>query len=446
MEDDETPDGTEPITVTTALPSFELPDFEGTRPVGVVTKLNGAGERIQRAMHLGERGVLLVEYEVANVGHSSTKGGVKRAHTLKVLDLYELEGKPGRRLLNAARQAYRTADNERHGRPLDGLLAEHAAGAGWRITPEGYTDASGRPITAEELAEIQGTKVAAKIEASANDPALDPVALVFGDGSRALWPDDYPASEAGNRPHAGEFFGDLQVVEVLDGISGEPLETWTPEQEDARLKALEDAALAEEAAGNADAFAEIQAARGLGPDGSPLEQVDPPEADAGAHDDGSAFEEDDPFVGLPGDDGKEIKAANGSAPPDGELEVDAAEVDAVPADPDPADPDEEEPFDGYSKLTVEQIKARIGAITIRDRVFEVAAYEEAHKKRKGVLEALGRRAAEIFSDEAPREELPSAEETGAFEVPVDAIETEEAAEDALARQYAGAEAPGGDDE
>lgn len=329
------------VALQPSLPAG-LPEFEGLIPVGVVTRLNGAGERITRALHYGDRVVLLVEAEVTNVGHGKTSQGMKRIHTLTALDLYELEGRAGRRILNAAKQSYRLADDQRHGKIPD-LLKEHAAGAGWRITPDGYVDASGRLILPEELAEIQGVQY----EVAANDESLDVVALVFADGSRAMWPDDYPPGVSSDRPRAGEFVGDLQVREVLDGMSGEPLDVWTDEQEDARLAELEAAALAEEAAGNAEAFAEIQAGRGLAPDGSPLVR-------------------DDPFVGLPGDDGKEIG------------------------------PVESEPLDRYEKLTVGDVKKRVAEMTDRDAVFAVASWEEDHGGRKSILEACGRRAAELI--------------------------------------------------
>src|SRR4051812_6699650 len=95
---------------------FDLPDFEGVKPVGVVTRLNGAGERIVRPMHYEEKVVLVVEAEVTGVGPGKTSAGMKRVHTLAVRDVYEIEGKPGRRILNALRQAYRTADDRRNAR------------------------------------------------------------------------------------------------------------------------------------------------------------------------------------------------------------------------------------------------------------------------------------------------------------------------------------------
>ncbi len=321
------------IDIQTAMPE-PIPEFEGIRPVGVVTRVNGTGERITRGMHLGERGVLVVEYEVSNVGHGRTAQGVKRIQTLGSLDLFELEGRAGQRILNALRQAHKASDDLRHGRA--DLLGEHAGQAGWKMTPDGWTDSTGRLLSDEELAEIRGTL----IEKAANDPQLDPVALVFSDGSRTLWPDDYPAGTA--RPWAADFVGELQVREVLDGMTGEQLAVWTEDDEDERLRLLEEAAAAEEAAGDRDAFAEVLAGRG--------ESLD-----------------DDPFVGLPGDDGKEIG---------------------------PLDPGE--PIDGYEHLSAKEVRDRLLAMTDRDAVFAVATWEEDHGGRKTIIEAAGRRAAELL--------------------------------------------------
>lgn len=439
----DSPDGSE-IAVQAALPSLELPDFEGIRPVGVITKVNGTGERIGRAMRHGERVVLLVEAEVIDVHHPRTKAGIKRSQVLTALDLYELEGKPGRRILSAAKQAYRVGDDMRHGR-LPGVLGDRP---GFKLTPEGWTDSSGNILTEEDLAQIRGEGL---VRAAA-DPTFDAVVLVFGDGSRAKWPDDYPSAELGqDPPHAGEEIGDARIREVLDAHTGETLEEWSDADEDARLAKLEAEAEAAEAAGDAEAIAELEAGRdsdvevteGQAPDGScsscgrkpgtkhlkacyfVAEQVDPPEANELAGDDEPSFEE--PAPGIDKDTPAPSASSNGSAP-DAEIELD---VD-----------DAGEPWDGYDGLGVEAIKNRVRRIEDRDRVFEIAAYEEAHKKRKGVLEACAHRAAEIFSEQAPRAELEDA--PAGFEVPPDAIEHEADAEDALARQYANAD--GGDDE
>jgi hypothetical protein len=53
-----------------------------------------------------------------------------------------------------------------------------------------------------------------------------------------------------------------------------------------------------------------------------------------------------------------------------------------------ADGDVELPIAGYQHLTVAQVRGRLGGLTSA-QLKRVRAYEMAHKKRKGVLEALG---------------------------------------------------------
>lgn len=326
------------IGIQTALP-VDLPDFEGRKPVGVVTRVNGAGERISRAMHYEERVVLIVEGTIGNVGHGKTAQGMKRIQTISVEDLFEIEGRAGTRILNACRQSYRTADDARHGRR--DLLGEHAKQAGWKMTPDGWTDATGRLLDDQELAEIRGTV----IERAANDASRDPVALVFGDGSRAVWPEEH-FDRFPDRPAAGEFVGDLQIVEVLDGATGETLEVWTDEDEDARLAELERLAVEDEARGNREAMEELEAGRGR--------TFNP-----------------DPFVGLPGG------------------------ADGAPIAP---SPDDDGPIADYETLSAREVVDRVLALTDRDEIFAVSEWEEAHGGRKTILDACGRRAAAILKD------------------------------------------------
>lgn len=349
------------IAVQPALPAFELPDFEGLKPTGVVTKLNGAGQRIIRAMHLDESIVLLVEARVSNVGHLKTDGGVHRVHTLKVDDLYEVAGKPGRRLLNLARSAYRTADDQRNGRaplPLEKT--------GIVLGPDGYTDGNGNLLSDEDLAEIRGDQFLA----AAGDESLDPVAVIFADGTRRAWPDDFdPGTQ---RPLAGEVIDDLQVREILDAVTGETLAEWTDAQEDERLAFLEEAARAEEAAGNAEAVGELEEARTSRVIVA-AEHVDPGEAGCRhcsrqlgrMHLKVCPVAE--PLVGFPSADGGEHQGG-----------------------------DEVEPFEGYESLGARDVVARVKELGDRDAVFAVASWEEDHGGRPSVLQACARRGAELM--------------------------------------------------
>ena len=258
------------VAVAPSLP-LELPEFEGVLPVGVVTKLNGSGQRIRRPMHLGERVVLVVEAEVDNVGHARTDDGVKRNQALKVSDLYELEGKPGSVLLRSLRQAYKLADDHSAGRKVlgAGIDQPEPNGTGMEFT----VDENGIVLTDAELAAMRG-------EVLPGLPHVDVAVLVFDDESRALWPDDF-ADAAGPHPEAGERIrkpgakakdDPVLIRSVLDADTGETLESWSDEDEAARLLEEERAAELEEARLDREAHEELLAAR-EGVPGPTIEEV-----------------------------------------------------------------------------------------------------------------------------------------------------------------------------
>lgn len=336
-------DEVEEVAVQPALPSFELPEFEGLKPVGVVTGVTGTGQRIARAMHLEERVVIVVEAEVSNVGHKITDDGVKRVHTLRVRDLYELEGKAGKKLLRGLKVAYRLADDQRHGR-RQLMAVDDPNVAGVEVT----TDGSGVLVTPSERGELAGLGI----------PDVESFVIVFEGGRRAVWPDEFEdGSEVfGDRPHAGDHVGDELVRQVLDYDTGETLEEWTDEDEDARLLELEAQAAEAERQGDREALAELERARGRC---------------------GAIF-------------GNGRICAREAGHPD----------DHVAAAGGPGDPaDASEPWEGYENATVADIEERLASIETVDEVFTVAAYEEEHGGRKGVLKACGRRAAEL--EQAP---------------------------------------------
>ncbi len=248
------------VAVQPALPTLELPDFEGVKPVGVVTKLNGAGQRIARAMHIDEKVVLVVEAQVSNVGHGRTGDGVKRIHVLSVLDVYELEGKPGAVLLRSLRAAHKIAADRRDGKePLDGVDQPEPTGEGLEVR----VDSSGVVLTDVEAAEARG-------EILPGLPVVDAAVVVFEDGTRALWPDDWPDAvgahpEAGDRawkPGSKKGAPDELVRQILDPDTGETLEEWTDAMEAERLAEEEREAREAEAAADRDAAAALEVGRG----------------------------------------------------------------------------------------------------------------------------------------------------------------------------------------
>lgn len=497
MTEPKTPDS---VAVQPALPTLELPEFEGIRPVGVVTRVNGTGQRIARAMHIDERVVLVVEAEVADVGHGRTADGVKRVHKLTVLDVYELEGKPGAQLLRSLRAAHKIASDRRDGKePLGGELEQpDPTELGIEVVVDGAV-----VLTTTEAAERRGEIVPGL-------PIVDVAVLVFEDGTRALWPDDWsdvvgPHPEAGERlvqPGAKKGAEPSLVVQILDPDTGETVEEWTAEDEAARLAELEAEAMAAEARADAEAVAELEAgradadvvvddgdtggdpgicrgcSRGVGrphlktcsllaeaaaavatEDPDPVGADEPAPAGAAGPFDGpdDELDADDPDL-IPPPAYYRIERADGSVeevvvgdpivnpvgPGDRVISVDVEgnEAEVVP-DPEPVEAAVVERVivedaDGFADVveiptspalvalldgTVGVVKNRIHELGDRNDVLLVRAIEAKGKNRKGVLEAADHRAAELFSDDVPRQPVPAG--PGAFEPPEDAPELDE---------------------
>ena len=113
MSDDETTTDEETRPAQTAL---ELPDYHGTPAVGMKTSLTGVGKRITRSHDIGERVVLLVEAKVKSAGHEETDDGLLYVEKMATVDLFEVPGETGRRLLGQLRQAYRAGDDASSGK------------------------------------------------------------------------------------------------------------------------------------------------------------------------------------------------------------------------------------------------------------------------------------------------------------------------------------------
>lgn len=130
--------------ISAPLPgASDLPEFEGVQPVGVVTKIRGASQRITRAIHIDETGLALVEWKNDDIGHKRTKKeGVKRHQALDVLDLHELVGgkcpECACDLLAAIRAEYRKKDPQGSLDDVDPaeLGDQRKAADGVALTPE----------------------------------------------------------------------------------------------------------------------------------------------------------------------------------------------------------------------------------------------------------------------------------------------------------------------
>jgi hypothetical protein len=200
---------TEPTTEVEdqpALPTLELPDYHGRNPVAMRTALSGAGNRVTRPHGIGDRVVLVIETRVKKAGHEDTDDGLVYVESHKVVDLFELDRDPGARLLSHLRSQYRQAKDAAAGRvPIP------------ELGDEGWTDANGVVLTAQELAERRGDPVAL-LGADDQTPAV----VVYDNGERALWPDEY--ARGFPRPHAGDQHDAGTVVELLHHETGETLE------------------------------------------------------------------------------------------------------------------------------------------------------------------------------------------------------------------------------
>ena len=202
MTDEQTPE----VEHQPTLPDLELPDYHGRQPVGMRTSLTGAGNRIARAHGIGDRVVLVIEAKVKKTGHEDTDDGLLYVETHKVADLFELDRDPGARLLAHLRSQYRQAKDSAEGRvPIP------------ELGDEGWTDANGVVLTAAELAERRNDPVALL---GARDAT--PAVVVYENGERALWPDEYERDFP--RPHAGDEHAAGTVVELLHHETGETLE------------------------------------------------------------------------------------------------------------------------------------------------------------------------------------------------------------------------------
>ena len=222
-----------------------LPEIDGIQPVGVVTKLRGTGQRIDRSLHLGEKTWLLVEAEVDEAYKLKATGdGPKLHQVLQVVDLFELDPDEDdtKALVRATRAFHRDLDDKKAGRtslPLDDTRQPEGVA--------GVVDGSGVVMSAAEIAEARGIDL---------DPAGDDVVVEFFGGDRYSWPADWLgtgqslAAAGGFMREPGAEPGEVsQVQRLLRPDDGAVIDEWTAEDEDRRLLAAEQAAeAAEEAA------------------------------------------------------------------------------------------------------------------------------------------------------------------------------------------------------
>lgn len=213
-----------------ALPDLELPEYHGRKPIGQRTSVNGAGNRITNAHEIGERVVIVLEGKVKKAGHEDTDDGLVYTEVIKVVDMFEVAGKPGSTLISTLRSAHRVATD--------------AAGGSRAITygdtdlaDVGYTDGSGVVLTPREVAALRGDPVRAMVTDD-----LAPVVVVYDDASRQLWPDEYAPDQP--RPAIGDRILDEGVVRVVTGLldseTGEDLAVIIEHHESTAVPAFDD--------------------------------------------------------------------------------------------------------------------------------------------------------------------------------------------------------------
>lgn len=332
-----------------ALPAFELPDYHGRRPASMRTTLTGAGTRVTRSHTIGDRLVLVIEARVKSAAHEETDDGLVYVEKLKVLDLFELDRDQGSRLISTVRSLYRTAEDAVKGRrPVPGL------------GETGYTDASGVVLTPAEVAELRGDPIRSLLS-----PELQPAVIVYEDGARDLWPDDYPRDAP--RPKPGEKYltdsGDVEVVKLLHHETGEELVTQLPAEVAPEEPAPE---LVDEAPAEPPARAEELE----DPFPSNVTQLRPssPAPD---------LPEPDAFSGDLGDN------VAGWETPDPATEQRIAESTFDPA--------------GLLKRTAPKLAEALAEISSTDELEQLFEWEKTHRRRKNTLAAIERRISEVVA-------------------------------------------------
>lgn len=378
---------------------------DGRMPAGMKTKISGAGQRITRPHALGDTVVLVLEGKIKSAGHEETNDGVLYVEAIATKDLFELSDAIGKPVLAALRQAARQADGES---PMPGMGTEPVEEAVRVIV-----DGSGVVMTPTEVAEAQGRKVAAEFGPE------DPVVLQFEGGERGLWPDDW-AGLGQSRADLGGIMrlpgstkvGETgRVVAFIDHVTGETIGTW-----EALLAALEDdpeyrAAVEAEAAEVAAQVEEAKYAEADPDEAGPFDV----EVDEGPGDDVEYVEDADGFA----EPAPPAAAEEGAEVLTGPWSGSGAAIEHLP---EPAD------FTWVDRQ-VKDLKPKVADLTDRDHVLRLLKAEEQGrgrdlKPRKGVIEMLTKRAAELYSDLADLEapdlngddlEVPEDAEVDSFE-------------------------------
>lgn len=198
--------GDEVATHQPTLPDLELPDYHGQKPSGMRTNVSGTGNRLTRPHGIGDRAVLVLEVKCNEAGHKEIDDALFYVEKHRVVDMFELDRDAGTRLLRHLRATYATASAE-------------ARGQSQLETPDGqvmHADENGVVLTDRELAERRGDVLHI---IGAEDET--PVVVIYEDGARLLWPDEY--AQGAPRPNIGDAGPLGTVTELLHHETGEPV-------------------------------------------------------------------------------------------------------------------------------------------------------------------------------------------------------------------------------
>lgn len=199
LDDDET------APVYAPIPG--LPEFEGRRVGGLTTQIGGTRIDGGTVAHHGDQLVHVVVSTVDDVRHPTKDGTLVRTQIAKPTDTWAIiDPDYAEALIRSLRLRARRADDE-------------AAG---RTAMEVVTDASGVVLTPGDLASE------APLPEIPETPEDNEVVVIYGDGFRALWPDDFAGGA--RRPGVGDVDDEHdRVTELLDPVTGETLAEWSAE-------------------------------------------------------------------------------------------------------------------------------------------------------------------------------------------------------------------------
>jgi len=94
----------------------KLTRFEGQPVKAARLKVNGLSSSIDEALHVGDIGYAVIEYELGEVGHvNDDKIGLIRVHKANLIRHASMEGPDARFILDAADEAQRLAEEAASG-------------------------------------------------------------------------------------------------------------------------------------------------------------------------------------------------------------------------------------------------------------------------------------------------------------------------------------------